>query len=197
MQSLKRVQREVRELAASKDLAQGGLTVEVVDGNLSHLHGYLRGPADSPYDGACLQLDIEIPENYPFSPPVCKFITRIWHPNISSQTGVICLDVLKENWAATMTIRTVLLSIQALLTVPEPKDPQDAVVASQYMKNPALFNRTARFWAQHFAEGPGEKEKELQLKVSKLCEMGVDRDTVISQLSYVDWDLDRAIANIF
>lgn len=79
-------------------LAQGGVTVEVVDGSLQHLRGYLRGPADSPYEGACLQLDIRIPDQYPFSPPVCKFVTRIWHPNISSQTGTICLDVLKENW---------------------------------------------------------------------------------------------------
>lgn len=27
-----------------------------------------------------------------------RFITRIWHPNISSVTGAICLDILKDNW---------------------------------------------------------------------------------------------------
>ncbi|CAD5214023.1 unnamed protein product [Bursaphelenchus okinawaensis] len=197
MSCMKRVQREVRELASSKDLAQGGVTVEVVEGNLLHLNGYMRGPADSPYHGACLQVDIQIPENYPFAPPKCKFVTRVWHPNISSQTGVICLDVLKENWAATLTIRTVLLSIQALLTVPEPKDPQDAIVAAQYMKKPELFARTARFWAQHFADSPGSQDKEFQQKVNKLCDMGIDRDSVIAQLSYVDWDLDKAITNMF
>ena len=31
-----------------------------------------------------------------------------------------------------MTLRTVLLSLQALLAAPEPDDPQDAVVARQY-----------------------------------------------------------------
>lgn len=41
--------------------------------------------------------------------------------------------------AASLTLRTVLLSIQALMCSPEPKDPQDAVVAKQYMSNPALF----------------------------------------------------------
>ncbi|KHJ84228.1 ubiquitin--protein ligase, partial [Oesophagostomum dentatum] len=68
-----------------------------------------------------------------------KFLTKIWHPNISSQTGTICLDILKDQWAASLTLRTVLLSIQALMCSPEPKDPQDAVVAKQYMSNPALF----------------------------------------------------------
>ena len=57
---------------------------------------------------------------------------QIWHPNISSVTGAICLDILKDQWAAAMTLRTVLLSLQALLAAPEPDDPQDAVVARQY-----------------------------------------------------------------
>ena len=27
-----------------------------------------------------------------------KFVSKIWHPNISSVTGAICLDILKEQW---------------------------------------------------------------------------------------------------
>lgn len=39
-------------------------------------------------------------------------------------TGVICLDILKDQWAAAMTLRIVLLSLQALLSAAEPDDPQ-------------------------------------------------------------------------
>jgi len=61
-----------------------------------------------------------------------KFDTKIWHPNISSQTGAICLDFLKNEWTPALTIRTALISLQALLCAPEPDDPQDAEVARQY-----------------------------------------------------------------
>lgn len=27
-----------------------------------------------------------------------QFVTKIWHPNISSVTGAICLDILKDQW---------------------------------------------------------------------------------------------------
>ena len=27
-----------------------------------------------------------------------KFVTKIWHPNISSVTGAVCLDILKDQW---------------------------------------------------------------------------------------------------
>lgn len=52
-----------------------------------------------------------------------------------------------------MTLRTVLLSIQALLAAAEPDDPQDAVVAKQYLQAPDIFSLTARHWTNVYAKG--------------------------------------------
>merc|ERR1712072_695723 len=112
-----------------------------MDGDsLTHWKGNLKGPDGTPYAGGYYIIDIQIPADYPYNPPKMKFDTKIWHPNISSQTGAICLDVLGKEWSPALTIRTALLSIQAMLSAPEPSDPQDAEVAEMYKSNRTLFN---------------------------------------------------------
>lgn len=80
-----------------------------------------------------------------------KFATKIWHPNISSDSGAICLDILKNEWSPALTIRTALISLQALLSAPEPDDPQDAVVAKQYKEKHEEYKQTAKFWTETYA----------------------------------------------
>ena len=118
-----------------------------------------------------------------------KFDTKIWHPNISSQTGAICLDILKDEWSPALTIRTALLSLQALLCNPEPDDPQDAVVASQYKSNREQFNHTARAWTQEHAKNP---QQVLEEKVKKLCDMGFEEGVVRNALN--ECAMDEAAA---
>lgn len=40
------------------------------------LHQTLKGPDDTPYAGGIFEVDINIPNDYPFSPPKMKFITK-------------------------------------------------------------------------------------------------------------------------
>lgn len=72
-----------------------------------------------------------------------KFDTKIYHPNISSQTGAICLDILKDAWSPILTLKSSLISLQSLLQSPEPNDPQDAEVANHFLKDPEGFKSTA------------------------------------------------------
>ncbi|KAF1395206.1 hypothetical protein PFLUV_G00009140 [Perca fluviatilis] len=120
-----------------------------------------------------------------------RFISKIWHPNISSVTGAICLDILKDQWAAAMTLRTVLLSLQALLAAAEPDDPQDAVVANQYKQNPEMFKQTARLWSHVYAGAP-ISSPDYTRKIDKLCAMGFDKNAVIAALSSKSWDVETA-----
>lgn len=65
--------------------------------------------------------------------------------------GAICLDTLSSAWSPVLTIKSALLSLQSLLSTPEPKDPQDAEVANMLMQRPKEFERVAREWAVIYA----------------------------------------------
>jgi ubiquitin-conjugating enzyme (huntingtin interacting protein 2) len=41
------------------------------------------------------------------------------------------LEMLKDQWSPALTLKTMLLPLQALLSTPAPDDPQDAIVAQQ------------------------------------------------------------------
>ena len=56
-----------------------------------HLIGTINGPSGTPYENGVFDVDIMVDGEYPFVPPKIKFITKIWHPNVSSVTGAICL----------------------------------------------------------------------------------------------------------
>ena len=55
-----------------------------------------------------------------------------------------------------MTLKSALLSLQSLLCSPEPRDPQDAVVAQHYLSDRKGFDETARYWTQMYASPDGQ-----------------------------------------
>jgi len=101
----------------------------------------------SPYEGGIFHLELFLPESYPMTPPKVRFLTRIYHPNID-RLGRICLDILKDKWSPALQIRTVLLSIQALLSSPNPDDPLANDVADHWKRNEREAIEEARRWTQ-------------------------------------------------
>uniref|UniRef100_UPI00398F8312 ubiquitin-conjugating enzyme E2 E1 n=1 Tax=Pristiophorus japonicus TaxID=55135 RepID=UPI00398F8312 len=118
--------------------------------NVYEWRSTILGPPGSVYEGGVFFLDIVFSAEYPFKPPKVTFRTRIYHCNINSQ-GVICLDILKDNWSPALTISKVLLSICSLLTDCNPADPLVGSIATQYMTNRAEHDRIARQWTKKYA----------------------------------------------
>lgn len=175
-----------------KDPETSGLDVSMPDeSSLLHWKATIKGPVGTPYEGGMFRIDIQLPPDYPFVPPKMKYETRIWHPNISSESGAICLDILKNEWSPALTIRTALLSLQALMSAPEPDDPQDAVVASQYKKNTAEFNSTAKYWTETYASGSNEADA-----IRKLVEMGFDVEVCKKALEKFGGDENKALDSL-
>ncbi|XP_041447739.1 ubiquitin-conjugating enzyme E2-22 kDa-like [Drosophila obscura] len=194
--AVSRIKREFKEVLSSEEIDQCAIKLELVNDCWTELRGEISGPPDTPYEGGKFMLEIKVPETYPFRPPKVRFTTRIWHPNISSVTGAICLDILGDNWAAAMTLRTVLLSLQALLSAAEPDDPQDAVVAHQFKDNYDQFLLTAKHWTSAYAGGPCNFP-DCNIKIKRLKDMGVDEHEARSVLSRENWNLEESIKCLF
>jgi len=188
MADVNRIKKELRE--CSKDsVVEVALVAEA---NLLHWKGQIKGPEGTPYEGGLFSIDIHLPADYPFVPPKMKFDTRIWHPNISSESGAICLDILKNEWSPALTIRTALISLQALMSAPEPDDPQDAVVAKQYKQDYKTFCSTAKFWTDTYACAPREVDE----SVKRLMEMGFTEEQCIAALTRHESDENRALDDL-
>lgn len=110
----------------------------------------IEGPSDSPYERGVFQLELFLPVDYPMAPPKVRFLTKIYHPNVD-KLGRICLDILKDKWSPALQIRTVLLSIQALMSAPNPDDPLDNSVAELWKTNEKEALKRAREFTQTFA----------------------------------------------
>ena len=137
-----------------------GISAVPDDNNARYFHVVVAGPEGSPFEGGVFKLELFLPEDYPMSAPKVtlsddcnsglkrwivkvRFITRIYHPNID-KLGRICLDILKDKWSPALQIRTVLLSIQALLSAPNPDDPLANDVAELWKVIIIWVN-----WAKH------------------------------------------------
>jgi ubiquitin-conjugating enzyme E2 D len=145
--SIKRLQKELLDL--QKDPPANCSAGPIAD-NIHTWKAIIFGPPDSPYAGGSFSLDIYFTPEYPFKAPKCRFITKIYHPNISPD-GYICLDILKEQWSPALTVSKILLSICSLLDDPNPNDPLVPEIAREYKENKEKYIRKATEWTQKYA----------------------------------------------
>ncbi|KAK3363484.1 ubiquitin-conjugating enzyme E2 35 [Lasiosphaeria hispida] len=154
----KRIIKETERLLAEP---VPGISAVPHEDNLRYFDVEIHGPSQSPYEGevhfavryrwrGIFKLELFLPDDYPMTPPKIRFLTKIFHPNVD-KLGRICLDVLKNNWSPALQIRTILLSIQALLGAPNPDDPLAPDVAKSWKENEQAAIATAREWTQKHA----------------------------------------------
>ena len=145
--ALKRLQKEIREIQLDPP---SNCSAGLINDNIYHWEAVIMGPSETPYEGGIFKIDIYVPNDYPFKPPTCQFKTKIYHPNIN-MSGQICLDILKSQWAPSLTISKLLLSISSLLADPNPDDPLVPEIAKELKNDREKYNTTAKNWTLMYA----------------------------------------------
>jgi ubiquitin-protein ligase len=144
--AMRRVMKEYREFTNNP---VPGWSVFVSADNAMKWKAFLTD-AGSPYEGGTWLLTIDFPSDYPFKPPRVRFVTPIYHCNISND-GNLCLDILKNMWNPALTVLKVMLAISSLLADPNAMDPLDAFKGQLYKDNRALYLAEAERWTREKA----------------------------------------------
>jgi ubiquitin-protein ligase len=143
-----RMAREIDEMKSSDSTDNFQMTM--IDGNMLHWDVLLFGPTGTPYENGMFHIDVVIPGTYPFCPPNVRFVTRIFHCNVS-ETGSICMDILKDEWSPALTISKVIMSVSSLLAECNPDDPLSMDVALLYRQDRDQHDAVARQWTHMYA----------------------------------------------
>jgi ubiquitin-protein ligase len=81
-----RLAKDYEEFKKNKPL--GGIGGPI-NGDLKHWEVTIPGPPNTPFEGGRFRIEIILDDNYPNSTPKCRFLTKVFHPNISFSSGSI------------------------------------------------------------------------------------------------------------
>jgi len=138
--------RLIREYDKLKSDPIDNITFDMNDSDVLTWTFHLFGPHESPYEGGIYSGVIKFPSTYPTNPPVVKFTTKIFHPNVH-EDGKVCISILHEGndvtgyeheierWRPVQNVRTIFLSIISLLNDPNPESAANIDAAKMLRDN--------------------------------------------------------------
>ena len=170
----RRIDTDVIKLIESKH------QVTVKSDNMNDLIVKFYGPMDTPYEAGVWRVRVNLPDEYPFKSPSVGFLNRIYHPNIDEDTGVVCLDVINQNWSALYDLSNIFETfLPQLLTYPNSKDPLNPIAADLQLLKPEAYEKKVIEYVRRYAT---------EMVVMEEFEDTVSSDSCSSVSEYDDTD---------
>nr|XP_037856864.1 ubiquitin-conjugating enzyme E2 U isoform X3 [Chlorocebus sabaeus] len=118
-----------------------GITARPVSEDMMEWEVEIEGLQNSVWQGLAFQLTIHFTSEYNYAPPVVKFVTIPFHPNVDPHTGQPCIDFLDnpKKWNTNYTLSSILLALQVMLSNPVLENPVNLEAARILTKDESLY----------------------------------------------------------
>ena len=83
----------------------------------------------------------------------------MYHPNVKTDTGDICADLIADGWGPTLNVRHCAQLLTAMMENPEPDHPLEADIAQLLREKPKEFEKKAKAYTKEHAKTDGKKKK--------------------------------------
>ncbi|XP_074859347.1 ubiquitin-conjugating enzyme E2 U [Carettochelys insculpta] len=132
-----------REYLEYKEANIFGIFATPLKDNLLEWLVEVQGLKDSLWEGAVLQLSVKYTEEHNSVPPTVTFNTIPFHPNVDPHSGRPCIDFLDnpKEWNGKLTMSSILLAIQVMLSNPELENAVNVEAAEMLKTNMPLYRQ--------------------------------------------------------
>nr|XP_002131307.1 ubiquitin-conjugating enzyme E2 S [Ciona intestinalis] len=159
------VRQVYKEFTSLKNEPVEGIQVTINEDDVSEIHAVIEGPQGTPFAGGIFKMKLCLTRDFPASPPKGFFLTKIFHPNVSS-SGEICVNTLKQDWNSKMGIRNVLLTIKCLLIHPNPESALNEEAGRLLLEHYADYEERAKLMTEIHALPSGSRAQRTEEKPS-------------------------------
>lgn len=150
----KKLLKEFQEIQEFRDnpLPCLGCTVGLLENNnLFRWRATLFGAEDSLYKGGIFRIELNFPDDYPQKGPRIRFLTPIYHLNISPK-GDVYPNSIVNGWNQSITVKEILIKLFTIFYLQNPLNPIGTYEkANEYIEKRSLFESKAKYFTHKYA----------------------------------------------
>jgi len=157
-----------KEVIALSQEPPEGIKVYMNHDDITDVQAAITGPEGTPYSGGEFRLKLVLGKDFPASPPKGYFLTKIFHPNVSS-SGEICVNALKKDWNPVLGLKHIFLVVKCLMIEPNPESALNEEAGKLLLDNYQEFAKRASLMTEIHAKIQQPSSPSNNVKKAKIC----------------------------